>query len=748
MDEIKDDYISLFKLLKDHAWENFKKLLNNSDQDIDINMRDEQNEYLLTYAILFNKIDIIELLIEKGAKIDIVDNEERSILYICIKYGYIDTIKYFINKNKESIGINILDIRDRLQKIPLHYAIQKKNLDVIKILLEAGSNSNIYENNGYNALHLAIFTRNIDICKLVIKYIGNINARCNTGETALHIACNLRIIEISKLLIENDININIPDTVHEFTALHYIATTNQIELFKYIIKKKEIDINAQDVFGNTGLHYAIIEENYPIVYEIIKLDNVNFNLWNIDGKIALHLFLENYDDRNEDILKVLIEKSNLSLRDNYGNNSLFYLINLNMWKKYKDILEHKKIDLYAMNKNNIMMIDIINEKDREEFFDIVVKSYLNRLKLNPELWPKEWENICSREFKLDETETKEMKKILKKQINSKEDLDKECYKITKKNIMDNLQQIKEGKIDCQLTSYPLTKNKVCIKLSEGENLSICTFTGNTLDVLLGLIYLLEKHPNTCSTLSSDFIENKNIYDFYKSIGILMNSRSEFLNFEIVWINNKLYLIENFFNKIKKCIDAKSKFIIIPLGIEMKEGSHANYIIYDVDKKIIERFEPHGSTTPPGLNYNPELLDTILYSRFKELDKDITYLKPKNYLPKIGFQLLDIFETKKKKIGDPGGFCALWTIWYVDMRLTYPEIPPQALVTKLIKNIRINNISVKNMIRNYAINVIKNRDEILNSAKLDINNWINDEYTDNDLDVIIDKIKEKISNLKK
>ena len=55
MDENKNDYINLFKLLKDHEWDKFKKLLNNLDPDIDINMRDEQNEYLLTYAILFNK---------------------------------------------------------------------------------------------------------------------------------------------------------------------------------------------------------------------------------------------------------------------------------------------------------------------------------------------------------------------------------------------------------------------------------------------------------------------------------------------------------------------------------------------------------------------------------------------------------------------------------------------------------------------------------------------------------------------
>jgi hypothetical protein len=227
----------------------------------------------------------------------------------------------------------------------------------------------------------------------------------------------------------------------------------------------------------------------------------------------------------------------------------------------------------------------------------------------------------------------------------------------------------------------------------------------------------------------------------------MNSRSEFLNFEIVWINNKLYLVDKFFDNIKKCIKNNAEFIIIPLGIEMKEGSHANYIIYDIKNKMIERFEPHGSTTPPGLNYNPELLDNILFSRFKDFDDNLVYLKPKDYLPKIGFQLLDIFESKKKKIGDPGGFCALWAIWYVDMRLTYSDISPEKLVNKLIKSIKSNNISVKNMIRNYAVNIIKIRDDILSSASIDINNWINDEYTESQLDMVIDKIKEKIKDRK-
>jgi ankyrin repeat protein len=730
--------INLFNLLKSNKIKELKEILINLDPIIDINLRDNYNEYLLSYAILYNNLDITKLLIEKGARIDITDIENRSILYTCIKYGYNDIIKYLVNINNDTIGVNILDIKDKNNRIPLHYSIQKKDLDVIDLLLEAGANPNFYDNTGYNALHQSIFIRNIEIVKLILKHIGSINSKTTSGETALHIAVNLKLTEIATLLIDNNINLDIQDYSHEFAAIHYVATTNQLELLTKILEKK-CNINIQDVFGNTALHYSFIEENYIISTEILNNNNVNVNvnLWNLDGKLPLHIFLENYDERYEDLLEKLLEKTNLSIRDNNGNNCLFYIVNLNLWKKYKNILIKKKIDLYNVNKNNVMLIDIIKEKERDEFIDLVVDSYLYRLKIKPDLWNQEWENVCSREFDIDKS------KIIKKSISNKETFDIECKKIIRKKILETLEKIKSGDKICSLTSYPMTKNKVCIKLTEGDNLNFCTFTGNTIDVLLGLLYLLEKHKSVCSTLSTDFVENNDIYEFYKSIGVLMNSRSEFLNFEIVWINYKLYITDKFFEKIKDCIKAGSKYVIIPLGIELKQGSHANYLIYDISNNILERFEPHGSTTPPGLNYNPELLDKILESRFKEVNDKIFYLRPKDYLPKVGFQLLDIYENKKKKIGDPGGFCALWAIWYVDMRLTYNMLTPQKLVKKLIKSIRIENISIKNMIRNYAIHIIKSRDEILDYANIDINNWLNDEYTNDQLDKIIEKIKEKI-----
>jgi hypothetical protein len=244
-------------------------------------------------------------------------------------------------------------------------------------------------------------------------------------------------------------------------------------------------------------------------------------------------------------------------------------------------------------------------------------------------------------------------------------------------------------------------------------------------------------------VSKNYADNTDLSKFYKSIGLIMSNRSEFLNFEIVWTHLKLYIMGNFYDILNKCMSSNKRFIVIPIGIELTNGSHANYMIYDRDINEIERFEPHGSTTPPGLNYNPELLDDILEKRFKMIDDKIEYIRPKMYLPKIGFQLIDVTESSNKKIGDPSGFCALWSLWYADMRLTYPNIPRKKLVKKLMSTMISDNIPFRNMIRNYSTTVTTIRDDILKKANMDINDWLNDNYTQEQLDLFMSELDNRV-----
>jgi ankyrin repeat protein len=739
-------YLNLFELLKKNKWDELKNNIE-SAKDININIRDNNNNYLITYAVMYNNIDLVKLLIEKGCKIDVLDSEERTILYIPIKFLYNEMLEYLLEVNDTTIGVNITDIKDKTNRIALHYAIKMKNIFAIEQLLKYGSNLNIIDNNGYAAIHYAIFTRDKKILELILKYTENINIRCSTGETALHIATNLQLYEMCELLIKNKINLNIQDYTHEFTALHYATNLNSLKLLKLYIDNNG-DINIQDVFGNTVLHYTIIENNYEILNYIINseiINKTNFNLWNIDGKIPLHILLENYVESFDEYMSKLIEKSNLNIRDNEGNSCLMFLVNLKIYSQFKSILIKKKLDIYVKNKKDILLFEFLKESELNELIDLIVDSYIYRLKLSPDSWKNSWENICSKELDISIKEINEIK-LKNKNVKTNEELGKACSNKIREGILANIESIRENRKTCNLQSYPVNKNKTCITISEGDKLNVCTFTGSTLDILIGLIYLLKKHSNICSTLTSEFVENKSLYSFYKSIGVLIGSKTEFLNFEMIWVNKKLYLINEFFDKISECKNKDANFIIIPLGIEMKEGSHANYIVYDLKKNTVERFEPHGSTTPPGLNYDPDLLDEILALKFKTFDEKIEYYSPKDFLPKIGFQMMDMMENKQKRIGDPGGFCALWSIWYIDMRMIYKDLHPKELVNLLIDTIKKQNVSVKNMIRNYALNIIKDRDEILDKAGLDINDWLNDQYIDTKIDEVIRYIKSIIVNL--
>ena len=722
--------IILFNLLKEHKWKDFETILKEDiNNEIDVNIRDNSNTYLIQYAIIFNKKDIVSLLINKSIKLDIIDTDGRSLLYYPIKYKYIDILELLLNFNNTNIGISLIDIIDNEGFNALHYSILYNDIISTELLLKYNSNVNIKNKNGYNCLHLAVYKQNIDLINLVLKNNIKINTNTNSGETTLHIACNLQNYEICKLLLENGANPNIQDYEHEITPIIYAITLKDINILNLLLKYNA-DINMQDYYGNTPLHYVILEDNIELFDYLMKL-NVNVNIYNIESKLPLHLVFEKYGKNTEYYISKLLEKSDINLQNNIGNTVMHLLVALNIWDKYKDILIKKNMDIYLKNNMGKIVLSYVSDKYKSKFIDIVINSFIYRLKNENIEWALNWENICAKE-KLTDDDIK----ILKKNINGKVETDI-CKQIVKKFIEENQQSIpihKKIDIDIQI------KNNKCIQFT--------TFTGITLDILVGLIYLCNKHNSICPLLSENFEYNTDLNKYYNSLGLYNNSIINYLNFEIVWVYHKMFYPTNFDEKFKKCIlNKKSKYIIIPIGIELVNGSHSNYLIYDINKNEIERFEPNGYHNPYKLNYNPYLLDKLLEKKFKQIDNNIIYFKPKDFLPKIGFQSLDATESSKfKKIGDPGGFCAAWTIWYVDMRLSNPTIERKELIEEIIKKIKKYNFSFKNIIRNYTVKITNLRDEILKEGQIDINDWINEKLNNDQILKINNKIKQLIKNI--
>ena len=749
----------LFECIRQHEWEKFKNLLE-SDDMIDVNMRDTDSNHLLTYAVRFNREDIVDLLLMRGARYDIVDKMERSLLYDAIEFNFKNIIIKLLDISEKNIGIVITDIRDLNGNIPLHYAIKTKRVDIVKLLIKYNSNPHIVDAEGYNALHLAIRSGNIEIVKPIVSVMSNIDTKTIKGETALHIAINYQYNSMAEYLLNEGASSNMVDSDNEFSPLHYAVGWNNLTIVKELLNKNA-NPNIQDIYGNTPLMYCIKEDytecfNYIISFFSNKDKYIlNMNLWNIEGKTMLHETLENYTEIKKPYVDQLIKDTGLNIQDGAGNTCMHYLIILNIWTKYIDILKKKKINIFAKNSAGKAVIDLIydeydqNKKTMLEKYntllDIVTEGYMYSLKKENKVWISELDKICSRDFsQITDVEKSYLfdNEKTNKDIND-DDVKNACFMLIRNKINGDIKRYREGKLEYCQRSYP-TEIQQCIDVKEGLMLDVCTFTGSLLDVLIGLMFLIKKHPHSCTTLGKNHTPNDDLCKFYKSMGLIMNGRCEFINFEIVWIDYKLYIIDNFSDLFASCIKSKARFVIIPLGIEMKSGSHANYLIYDKNIKEMERFEPHGGTTPIGFNYNSQHLDELLEEYFKSIDNDIIYIKPQDYIPKIGFQLMDSQEDRQKRIGDPGGFCALWSIWYVDQRLTYYTYDRKSLVRSLFANIKSQGISYRNLIRNYSRNIISERDKFLSMINIDINDWLNDNYTYTQLDKFIAIIMSEIN----
>jgi len=705
----QDIIIKLFNLIKNHKYDEFMDLLQ-KHKDIDLNIRDKANNYLIQYTILYNNKNLTSLLIERNCKIDFIDSDGKSILYIPIKYNYIELLELLLYYNKNKVGINILDINDSNGYTPLYYAILYDNLQAIEIMDNYNVNYNIQDKFGYTPLHVCIRIRNAKIANKLINK-SNVNKQNNIGETALHSACNNEDVDLVKLLIDNNADPNIADYEKKLTPLIYSGVLGNVEIIN-ILLTKDINFNLQDYNGNTALHYAAIE-NYAEIINLL-IDNTNLKLTNIKGKTVTHYILEknnfSFDKLRRLNFDYILSKSKMNIQDNNGNTILHYLSKYNLWINYKSILEKKKNNIYIRNIKNEKPIDYI--KDKDDYIDLIAKSYLYNLRKNNKVWKDEWENLCKNKLSLDEL--KKINKNLADKIKvTSEDvcIDIIKYYIKNKNI-----------------SLPLKINYDCIYLPLEKKVEFITFTGVTLDIIFGLLFLQKKYNNISSSLTKNFIENKKLDNYYNSLGIVKSYKIEYLNFEIIWAYQSIFFPTNLENTIKNKL-INSDYLIIPIGIELSNGSHGNILIYDKNINQIERFEPNGSDYPYGFNYNPSLLDDLLELKFNNLIPNVKYVRPIEYLPKIGFQLLEAQEHyKTKKIGDPGGFCAAWSLWFADMRIKFGEFDRKSIVNKLIKEIRLSNKSFKNIIRDYSKNITDLRDEYLNKINIDINDWLNDKYT--------------------
>jgi hypothetical protein len=145
-------------------------------------------------------------------------------------------------------------------------------------------------------------------------------------------------------------------------------------------------------------------------------------------------------------------------------------------------------------------------------------------------------------------------------------------------------------------------------------------------------------------------------------------------------------------------DPSIRFIVIAVRlISEEDGRHANVLIYDKNTKELERFDGLGKDIAE--TYHIDDFDNQIEKKFVETDRSIKYFRPVDYCP----AKIPVFQSKELD-EIPGvdlrGNCAVWRLWYIDVRLSNPHLSRKQLVDLASRKLREDAGSLHKFIKMY------------------------------------------------
>lgn len=222
----------------------------------------------------------------------------------------------------------------------LFFAVENKNLQQIRVLLNSGVNVNTRDSYGYTPLMTAIENNDIKSCKLLVEYGAEINCKDNDGETPLIKA----VLTESKIIVE------------------------------FLIQKGAC-INETDELGETALMKAA-RADLSEIGNLLLMVNAKYDLINYEGQTARDIAIKTWGIKKENFFlriplieeDLLLQKSIDLIRNILSNKKLGFLINISevkerFEKKYNerittDIIEKSLVSInehfYGLDFNAII----------------------------------------------------------------------------------------------------------------------------------------------------------------------------------------------------------------------------------------------------------------------------------------------------------------------------------------------------------------------------------------------------------
>jgi ankyrin repeat protein len=254
------------------------------DNGVDVNSLDFYGRTALYYAIFFQNKDMIEFLIDKGAKIYLVDTMlgDTPLGFAgrcCPENGDINnllmdkSIEAFLSSEKDPIWFS-----ESYHGL-LYNAVRLKRMEFVETMIDKNpSDINAHFCSGDTLWHLAVKSKDKGLAEFLRNKNANVNERGSMRYTPLHVAVMNKDVEMVRLLLAVDnIDVNCGDNL--MSTLCYAVRRGYTEIVELLLGNEGMDPDAEDSDGNSALHLAVESRNVEIVRLLVNskatIDKIN-----------------------------------------------------------------------------------------------------------------------------------------------------------------------------------------------------------------------------------------------------------------------------------------------------------------------------------------------------------------------------------------------------------------------------------------------------------------------------------------
>ncbi|XP_033160768.1 protein TANC2 isoform X3 [Drosophila mauritiana] len=206
--------------------------LNETEFDLDVNgMEPSSGELALTAAARHGCVDVVGILISRGAQIDARNRQGYSALWLAVKEGHWSVVEHLLQR-----GALLDEPLGQTRKTPLMIAAEEGHLELVDLLLARGAQREAQDHEGFTALSWACLRGHLAAAKTLIEHGCNRHHEDHNGRTALDLAAYQGAASLVLYILEQGGNLEHID-VHGMRPLDRAIACRNIQAVQVFLRK-------------------------------------------------------------------------------------------------------------------------------------------------------------------------------------------------------------------------------------------------------------------------------------------------------------------------------------------------------------------------------------------------------------------------------------------------------------------------------------------------------------------------------